>query len=185
VAPAEGGRRRLGDLGGPGSRRACDGVQGAPREISERGGGRRARRGDINFWGAYGVEGPRETAQREEGDEQAALGGVVGLCPRDDLARAVDDGAVVEDECRHHLIAGEPLHLAAAAGEVEDLREVAEAVGPDDLRRVTSPKKRLMRVATRMAARPWRPEGAVADVELHRQLLCHGRGRRREPRFPA
>src|SRR5262249_22090855 len=89
------------------------------------------------------------------------------LGPGDDLARAVDDGAVVEHEGRHPAVARQFLHLAPPARGVQGFGQRREAVGLDQLGLVPGLLERLGRVAARMPARARRLERPPADVELH------------------
>jgi hypothetical protein len=58
----------------------------------------------------------------------------VGPGPLDDALRAVDRLAVVGEERRHPVLAGEPLDLAARGQVVDRARQSTEPVGADDLR---------------------------------------------------
>src|SRR3954447_10745313 len=63
--------------------------------------------------------------------ERRGFAYLIGLRPRDDGARSIDDGAVVEYEGGDLVIAGEALDLAASR---EQAVGAVTAVGPDDVR---------------------------------------------------
>src|SRR4051812_4997099 len=63
--------------------------------------------------------------------ERRGFAYLIGLRPRDDGARSIDDGAVVEYEGGDLVIAGEALDLAASR---EQAVGAVAAVGPDDVR---------------------------------------------------
>src|SRR4051812_11702074 len=91
---------------------------------------------------------------------------LIGLRPRDDGARSIDDGAVVEYEGGDLVIAGEALDLAASR---EQAVGAVTAVGPDDVRVVPGDGESSVGLGTGVAVGG--SKRAVAHEQLHLLLL--------------
>ena len=98
-------------------------------------------------------------------------GGRIRLRPVDDPLRALDHLAVVGDEHRHPVVAGQLLDLAPRRQVVDQAGQRSEPVRAHHLRPVAGLGQRLVGLAARVRVhRLARRPGAVADVELHRRL---------------
>src|SRR4051812_45706457 len=92
------------------------------------------------------------------------------LRPLDDPLRVVDRLAVVGHQHRHPALAGQLLHLAAAASVVQEVGQRAEAIRLDRLELVAGVLQRVVGIRARMPAWPRSLERAPAAVPLHSGL---------------
>src|SRR5437868_7090441 len=89
--------------------------------------------------------------------------GRIGARPGHDLARPVDDRAIVEHQGGNPAIPAQLLHLAPPPRHVEDSRQKPKAIRADHLRVVTRVLQRMVGVRARMPSGPQGGKRAVAD----------------------
>ena len=122
--------------------------------------------------GAVDEAGGRSVPRRPRRAAAAARAGRVRLRPADDLLRALDPGAVVEDQQWYPRVARRLAHLTPAREQIVERRgQQPEPVGAHDLGAMPGVDQCLVGLATgmgvnRLSGRP----RAVTDVELHRSL---------------